>query len=83
MSVKEKSVYVIGVRQFKGKKEANKQYFVIDYVIDEQWVPKTDFISPVEFETMKKKLDNQHLVEAIGKFEVNDFDKIYLSDIEL
>lgn len=77
----EKVVQVIGVRQFKGKD--GKQYFVVDYYVHDKWIPKTDFISATEYNSIKKKLDDTHNVEAMGKFSVNDYDKVYLSDIEV
>lgn len=82
MAVKEKVVNVIGVRSFKSK-DKQTTYFVVDYCDLDKYIPKTDFISVIECQTIQKKLDGKHCVECLGLFELNDYDKLYLSDIEL
>lgn len=78
----EKEVVVIGVRNWV-KKGTNDKYFVVDYYRTDKFVPKTDFLSPIEYKQIEKKLDGKHGVTCNGLFNFNDYDKMYLSDIEL
>ncbi len=73
----EKEIFLIGTRTLKSKAK-NKTFFIVDYV--REGVPKTDFIQEIEFENITKK--NKNMRNVIGIFNINLYDKIYLSDIK-
>lgn len=77
----EKEIFFIGVRTFKGKKD-NKTYFLVDYVRLDNSVPKSDFISSLEYTEISKKMKDKAYSKAIGIFTVNEYDRLYLSSIK-
>ena len=73
----EKEIYSIGVRKIHSEKKS-QDYYVVDYVRDD--VPKTDYISFLEYNEIAKKI--KPYTKQIGIFSVNAYDKIYLSNLK-
>lgn len=77
----EKKIFYVGLREFASKKDG-KKYYQIDYVRMDSYIPKTDFISVLEYTTIKKKMGDKHFLEATAIFSLDDYDRLYLSDIK-
>lgn len=73
----EKEIYLIGVRKIHSEKKS-QDYYMVDYVRDD--VPKTDYISLLEYNNIAKKI--KPYTRQIGIFSINSYDKIYLSDLK-
>lgn len=73
-------IIVIGLRSWK-KKDTGVNYYVIDYVRLDNFLPKTDFLNDVlEFNNLKKKLGDRHMIKATGKRKTNQYDSLYVFD---
>lgn len=78
----EKKIIIIGVRKFSSEKKG-KDYYLVDYINkkDNIYTPKTDYISVDEYNKIASKMKG-NLIEVMGIFSINEYDKIYLSDIK-
>lgn len=77
----EKEIFYINVRSFTSKKD-KKTYYVVDYVRSDTGVPKSDFISALEYTEISKKMKDKTYTKAIGIFSINEYDRLYLSSIK-
>ena len=77
----EKEIFLCGLRDFAGKKE-DKRYYVVDYVRTDKGIPKSDFITALEYTEIKKKVNGKYYQKYTGIFNINEFDKMYLSAIK-
>lgn len=73
----EKEIFLIGVRKIHSEKKS-QDYYMVDYVRDD--VPKTDYISVLEYNDILKK--QRPYTKQIGIFSINSYDKIYLSNLK-
>lgn len=75
-------IVVIGTRTFK-KKDTGQTYYVIDYYRIDNFVPKTDFVSALEYTMINKKIGDKHGIKCLGKRKTNDYDKLYVYDLDI
>lgn len=77
----EKEIFFIGIRKMHSQKK-NQDYYVVDYVRTDGDIPKSDFISLTEYNTIASKMNGKQYKKIIGIFNTNAYDRIYLSDIK-
>lgn len=75
----EQEIFFIGARKLHSTKK-NKDFYIVDYV-DKNGIPQSDFIEIEEFNRISKKAKPYQKNKGI--FEINEYKKIYLSDIKL
>ena len=74
----EREIFFIGTRKLHSEKK-KKDFYIVDY-IDSKNVPNTDFITLEEYNRISAKA--KPYTKAKGIFEINQFNKIYLTDIK-
>ena len=72
---------ILFINLAKGEKDG-KNWFRVDYVICASYRVKSDFLSPLQYERLKKKCENKNLTKCIGIFDINDYDKLVLVDLK-
>ena len=77
----EKEIFLIGLRDFLAK-DKNKTYYVVDYTRTDKNIPKSDFISALEYAEIKKKVNGKFYQKYTGIFNINEYDKMYLAAIK-
>lgn len=76
----ERKILFLGVRKLFSKKK-DQDFYMVDYV-DNKNVPQTDYIDLEEYNRIASKTKGMARKEITGLFEVNSFNKIYLTDIK-
>lgn len=82
----EKKILLVGAKKVHSNKNGN-DYYIIDYVDKEKNSNKslikniTDMTTQ-QFEKFKNKVKLHDVVEVIGIFEINQFDRAELTDIK-
>lgn len=76
----ERKILFLGVRKLFSKKK-DQDFYMVDYV-DSKNVPQTDYIELEEYNRIASKTKGMARKEITGLFEVNSFNKIYLTDIK-
>lgn len=74
----ERDIFYIGTRKIHSKKK-DEDYYMVDYT-DIKNVPTTDFITLEEYNRISAK--GKPYTKQKGIFEINEFKKIYLTDIK-
>lgn len=75
----EEKIFYLGTRHFKSKDGIN--YYVVDYCGEDN-IPYSDYISPLEFSEINKKMGDKHRVEVIALLGVNSRKKVYVKAIK-
>ena len=75
----EKEIFIIGTRKIHSEKKG-KDYYMVDYVYTSNNIPKTDYITLEEYNRISQKIKSY--TKTIGIFGINDYDKIYLTNIK-
>ncbi len=76
----EREIFFIGVRKIHSKKK-EQDYYMADY-IDKNNIPQTDYINLEEFNRIAQKTKGKEYSKIKGLFEVNSYNKVYLTDIK-
>lgn len=74
----EREIFYIGARSIHSEKK-KKDYYLIDYVNIKN-EPQTDYVTIEEYNRISSKAKPYTKVKGI--FEVNSFNKIYITDIK-
>lgn len=75
----EKEIFLIGVRKIHSEKK-QKDYYMVDYVYIANNTPKTDYITIEEYKRIGEK--GKPYTKYKGLFNINNYDRVYLSDIK-
>lgn len=75
----EREIFFIGVRSLHSEKK-KKDYYLVDY-INNRNEPQTDYVTLEEYNRIAQKA--KPYTKLKGIFDVNSFNKVYITDIKV
>lgn len=78
---REREIYFVRLEKGVGH-STNKPWFRIDYVIDNKWIMKSDFITALDYDRINKKVGDKHMQKCTAVLGINDYDRVVIVDIK-